>query len=69
MVNEITGNPGGVEFAPRRDWDKITRRRASIEKAKKVLDYEPKMKMKEGIKRAYDWIMENRAQIEASARF
>jgi len=69
MVNEITGNPSGVEFVPRRDWDKITRRRASIEKARKVLGYEPKVKMKQGIKRTYDWIVENRDRIEASARF
>ena len=69
MVNEITGNHSGVEFVARRDWDKITRRRASIEKARKVLGYEPKMKMKAGIKRTYDWIVENRDRIEASARF
>ena len=68
MVNEITGNPNGVEFFPRRDWDKITRRRASIEKARKVLGYEPKTKMKEGVKRAYDWIVKNQDKIEASTR-
>ncbi|MBT9132829.1 MAG: hypothetical protein DDT40_00950 [candidate division WS2 bacterium] len=27
------------------------------------------MKMKEGIKRTYDWIVVNRDKIEASARF
>ena len=69
MVNEITGNHSGVEFVARRDWDKITRRRASIEKTKKVLGYEPKMRMREGIKRAYDWVVENRDKIEDSARF
>lgn len=69
LVNEITGNDKGVEFVSRRDWDKITRRRASIEKARKVLGYEPKMKMKDGIKRVYDWIVENREKIEESARF
>ncbi len=69
MVNEVTGNHNGVEFVSRRDWDKITRRRASIEKARKVLGYEPNMKMKEGIKRTYNWIVENREQIEAGARF
>ena len=69
MVNEITGNHNGVEFVARRDWDKITRRRASIEKARKVLGYEPKMKTTDGIKRTYDWIMENRDRIESSARF
>ncbi|MFC1989488.1 NAD-dependent epimerase/dehydratase family protein [Chloroflexota bacterium] len=69
IVKEITGNTKEIEFAPRRDWDKITRRRASIEKARKVLGYEPKVKMKEGIKRVYDWIVENRSRIETDARF
>ena len=69
MVNEITGNDKGIELIPRRDWDKITRRRASIEKARKVLGYEPKMAMKDGIKKVYKWIIENKSRIEASARF
>lgn len=69
MVNEITGNPSGVRFIARRDWDKITRRRASIDKARKVLGYEPKTRIKDGIKKVYDWIMENRDKIEACARF
>ena len=47
----------------RRDWGKITRRRASIEKARRVLDYEPKI----GIKKAFDWIVGNRDRIENSA--
>ena len=69
MVNEITGNDKGIELVPRRDWDKITRRRASIEKARKVLGYEPKMAMKDGIKKVYDWIIENKSRIETSAKF
>ena len=69
MVNEITGNHSGIEFASRRDWDKISRRRASIEKARKVLNYEPKMRVKDGIKRTCDWIVENRDKIEARGRF
>lgn len=69
MINELTGNKAGVQFTSRRDWDKITRRRASIEKAKKVLGYEPKTKMEGGIKRAYDWITENLDRIEGNANF
>ena len=69
MVNEITGNPSGVRFIARRDWDKITRRRASVDKARKVLGYEPKMAIKDGINKVYDWIVENRDEIEACARF
>ena len=66
MVNKITGNAAGVEFIARRDWDKITRRRASIEKAGKVLGYESRMGMEDGIRRVYDWIVDNRDKIEDS---
>jgi len=69
IVNEITGNYSGVEFVATRDWDKITRRLASIEKARKVLGYEPKMTIRDGIRKAYDWITENRDKIEDDARF
>ncbi len=69
MINDIAGNTKEVEYAPRRDWDKIIRRRASIDKAKRVLGYRPKTRMREGVKRTYDWIVENRDRIERSARF
>ena len=69
IVNEATGNHNGVEFVAKRDWDNITRRRASIQKAKTVLGYEPKMEIKEGIKRTFEWFVVNRERIEASAKF
>jgi len=65
MVNELTGNDSGIEFVARRDWDKITRRKASIEKARNVLGYEPKTKIGDGIIRAYEWVKQNYAKIEA----
>lgn len=68
MVNELAGNSSGAEYIPRRDWDKITRRRASIEKARKVLGYRPKTKIQEGISRAFDWIKANRDSIQASIK-
>jgi nucleoside-diphosphate-sugar epimerase len=68
-VNEMTGNRAGVIFKPRRDWDKAVRRRASIEKARRILGYEPKTDMKTGLRRVYDWISENRDKIEKCVRF
>jgi len=68
-VNELTGNPSGIAFRQRRDWDLITRRRASIEKAGKVLGYKPTVKVMDGIKTVYEWIKSNRDKIEACARF
>jgi nucleoside-diphosphate-sugar epimerase len=69
MVNELTGNPAGVKFLARRDWDKITKRRASIQKANKMLGYQPKTKMKDGIKRVHEWFIAERDKIEECARF
>jgi nucleoside-diphosphate-sugar epimerase len=68
-INEITGNKAGVVFKPRRDWDKAIRRRASIEKARRILGYEPKTDMKTGLRKVYEWIKENRDKIEACVRF
>jgi nucleoside-diphosphate-sugar epimerase len=68
-INEITGNKAGVVFKPRRDWDKAIRRRASIEKARRILGYEPKTDMKTGLRKVYEWIEENRDKIEACVRF
>ncbi len=68
-VNELTGNYSGVKFVSRRDWDKITKRRASIEKAHRELGYQPTMKVHDGIKKVVEWVLANRSRIEASARF
>jgi len=68
-INEMTGNRAGVVFKSRRDWDKAIRRRASIEKAEKILGYEPKTDMKTGLRRVYEWIKENKDKIEAHVRF
>jgi UDP-glucose 4-epimerase len=69
MVNEITGNSSGVTFKPRRDWDQITRRKASIAKARKTVGYSPKTKIKDGITEVHRWIKSNWDKIEECARF
>ena len=69
MINELTDNNAGIIFKPRRDWDRSVRRRASIEKARKILGYEPKVEFKEGLKRTVDWFRENWEIIEKTARF
>jgi nucleoside-diphosphate-sugar epimerase len=68
-VNELAGNQAGIVFRPRRDWDKVMERRASIEKARETFGYEPKIDIKTGLKKTYDWILENRERIEQAVRF
>lgn len=68
-INELTVNDAGVVFRGRRDWDKAIRRRASIEKARKILGYESKTEIKAGLKKTCEWVIENRDRIETSVSF
>jgi nucleoside-diphosphate-sugar epimerase len=68
-INELVGNKAGIVSKPRRDWDKVVKRKASIEKARKILGYEPKTDIKTGLQMTYKWISENKDRIEAAATF
>ncbi len=68
-VNELTGNTSGIVYKERRDWDKKKRLLASIGKAKRVLEYEPKTQFKEGLKSVQRWFAENWKNIESCATF
>jgi len=63
-ISELAGNEAGIVFKPRRDWDKVVKRRASIEKARRLLGYEPKTDMKTGLNKTYEWVRENQEHIE-----
>jgi nucleoside-diphosphate-sugar epimerase len=58
-VNELTKNDAGIVFKERRNWDRKTRLLASIDKARKTLDYDPKIDFKEGLKRVHQWFVAN----------
>ena len=68
-INELTGNRAGVVFRPRRSWDRAVRRRASIEKARRILGYEPKTDMRAGLEKTYRRILENKDKIERAAKW
>lgn len=68
-VNEMTGNPSGVRYAERRSWDKITRRRASIEKAGRLLEYRPAVDFETGLRRTWEWFTAHWDEIRRDARF
>lgn len=67
-VNEITGNSAGIKFIERRDWDKKNRLLASIEKARRIMDYSPTMDFREGLKYVYTWFSDNWENINNSIR-
>jgi nucleoside-diphosphate-sugar epimerase len=64
-----TGNEVGIKYTERRDWDVKHRLLSSIEKAKKLLGYEPQMGFEDGLKRVHAWFVENWENIEGNAEF
>ena len=70
MVNEVTGNSAGIEFRQRRKWDTKPRLLASIEKAKRLINYKPLVTdFKEGFEKTIDWFKDFWEEIELSADF
>jgi len=69
MVNKLAGNAGGIVFAERRNWDVKCRLLSSVEKAKKVLNYQPSMAFKNGLENVHSWFEANWTDIKLTAEF
>jgi len=69
MINKAVGNTAGVKYVNRRKWDTKNRLLASIEKAKKLVGYKPRMEFKEGLVNTIQWFKENWDKIEKAAKF
>lgn len=69
LVNDLVGNPAGIIFKERRDWDKKTNLLSSIEKAKITLKYVPQTNFKDGLKLVHQWFIDNFNNICKAALF
>ncbi|NYZ77900.1 NAD-dependent epimerase/dehydratase family protein, partial [Candidatus Micrarchaeota archaeon] len=56
LTNKTAGNGDKIQFVPKRSWDKISRRTASVEKAKKLLGFEAKTPLEQGLHKTFEWI-------------
>jgi len=68
-INNLTGNKAGIEFKEKRKWDTKERILSSIEKAKKLIGYEPRVSIDDGLKKTVDWFKKNWEKIKKSASF
>jgi len=69
MINKLIGNKAGIKFVSRRKWDTKSRLWGSIDKARNLLGYEPKIEFKEGLMNTINWFKENWGYIDRSASF
>lgn len=68
-INELTDNDAGIVFKERRSWDKKNRLLSSIDKARRVLNYESKIDFREGLSRTHQWFIKYWKEIAESAEF
>lgn len=69
MVNDATGNKLPITFLERRKWDTKPRLLASIEKARKLVDYGPLVDFQEGFQCNIEWFLDNWEKIQMVADF
>ena len=69
MVNKLAGNEAEVVYAERRNWDVKCRLLSSVEKAKRLLGYQPKMIFEDGLKNVHHWFKDNWDSIQKTAEF
>lgn len=68
-VNELTGNEAGIVRTDRRKWDTKSRLRASVDRARELLGYEPATPFDEGLRRTIAWFREHWDAIDRDAEF
>ncbi len=69
QVNALTGNRAGLQTRERRRWDTHSRRCASVEKARKLLGYQPRTDFAAGLGRTLEWFDAHPREIDEAARF
>lgn len=60
LINQLANNSAGIQVGERRSWDHVAKRRASIDKARNVLGYEPKTNLESGIKKTVEWFKDKK---------
>ncbi len=69
IVNELAGNTSGIQLTERRNWDAKPQLLSSIEKAKRLIGYQPHVAFEVGLRNVHAWFVENWENIKASAEF
>lgn len=64
-INKMTNNTASLEFLPERPWDRSGKRFGSTEKAKRVLGFEARVGLPDGLQRTIEWTRQHLPTIES----
>ncbi|OGT25524.1 MAG: nucleotide sugar epimerase [Gammaproteobacteria bacterium RIFCSPLOWO2_02_FULL_42_14] len=69
MINQFTGNNAGIVQTDKRKWDTKSRLKASIDRARDLLGYNPKINFEKGLPTVIQWFSDHWNQIDRDAEF
>lgn len=69
MVNAAVGNKAGLIQVDKRKWDTKSRLKASIDRARDLMDYDPKVNFQQGLPTVIEWFEKNWDAIDRDAEF
>jgi len=64
IINDVTGNPAGIEYRDRREWDTTKRRLGNVDRASEELGYDPSVSLRSGLERTNEWFERHWERIE-----
>jgi nucleoside-diphosphate-sugar epimerase len=64
-INELTGNDGGIQLEPARDWDHSGKRFGSTEKAERAIGFHASVGLHDGLALTVAWTRANLDRIDA----
>jgi UDP-glucose 4-epimerase len=65
IIKEFTQSNSNIVFKPSRNWDKVKDRLSDTSKSVSVLNYEPKVSIREGLEKTIKWYMENYDKVKS----
>ncbi len=68
-INQLTGNKAGVKHITRRKWDTKSRLLASVDKANRLVGYQPRIKFADGLNNVVEWFRDKWDLIAEAASF
>jgi UDP-glucose 4-epimerase len=63
-INKICGNKAGIEYVPRRSWDKTLNRSCSVKKAVRAIGYRAETDINKGLKLTAEWFKSNKFKVK-----
>ncbi len=63
LILQVCGSEVPMEYQPRRGWDSVSQRCSDIALARETLGYGPTVKLPEGLRRTYNWFVDNKLAV------